>query len=78
MNPRGEDFVSSSKETQEFLGTALHTFLFHERRNVQAGRLHHGASPYGLRPHKQAIVACHGAAQRAEPDGAAVSAARIE
>jgi hypothetical protein len=41
-----------------------------------ARRVHHGASPYGLRPHKQAIIACHGVARRAKPDGAAVPAAR--
>ena len=25
----------------------------HVNEHVQAGRLHHGASPFGLRPHKQ-------------------------
>jgi hypothetical protein len=30
-----------------------------------------------LRPHKQAIIACHGAAQRAEPDGVAAPAAHL-
>ena len=42
-------------------------------RAMQPGRPHHGASPFGLRPHKQVIIASHGVARRAEPDGARVS-----
>jgi hypothetical protein len=42
---------------------------------LHARRVRHEASPYGLRPHKQAIIACHGVARRAKPDGAAVPAA---
>ena len=44
---------------------------------MQPGRLHHGASPCGLRPHKQVIIACHGVARRAEPDGARVPRAWV-
>jgi hypothetical protein len=48
--------------------------LFNQRRHVQAGRPHHGASPIGLRPHKQVIIAYHGGARSAKPDGVAVPA----
>jgi len=37
MNPR-------SQAIQEFLGTAVQTLIFHDRRNLQAGRLRHKAS----------------------------------